>query len=314
MQIESSAVIRLLLTCWLAASTVTAAPSDARLRDAMRLHALELVNRERTAAGLRPLALDGFTSGLADRFCEQQIKGRFAGHYAPDGTAPYMRYSWSGTRDMLRENVASWSANYPFAQTAIPDLVGRSHRTMLEERPPDDGHRRAILDPHATHMGFGIAWEGNELRFAQVILRRHIEWTAPVPAEVRPGEPLPELSGRTRGDLKIDSISVHWEPPLEPLTRRQLSRSDYTLPGNRRDFTPARAPRGGGLANAARRSSAGELIVERDGRFRFTPPLDRGDGVYTLLIWVRPPGGEPFAAGLASFRHSGERRPRESER
>ena len=28
---------------------------------------------------------------------------------------------------------------------------------MMAEKPPDDGHRRAILDPLWTHVGIGVA-------------------------------------------------------------------------------------------------------------------------------------------------------------
>lgn len=287
--------------------TMPALPAvvESRLKDTMRLHALELVNRERAAHGLRPVSLDSFTSILADEFSARQLADGVTGHFSLDGLAPYMRYPRKGSRDMLRENVGSWSANYAFDSTVLPDLLGRSHRTMMDETPPDDGHRRAILDPLATHMGFGLAWAGGELRFTQIFVRRWIDWLQPVPSRTTSSDRPVEIAGRPFPGLQLTGISVHWEPLPSALTKQAIEqRSDYALPEARVDLKPSgtSARHASALASAAKQlNTADGIRVLEDGSFRTRLPLDRGSGVYTVVVWVQPTsGGEPFAAGLSS--------------
>lgn len=295
-----------MLTLALALSAALNAPlpSDTagNLKDSLRLHALRVVNRERAAAGLHPVSLDAHTSALADEYSDAQLRGGFTGHFDPAGTAPYMRYPSKGTRDMLRENVASWSANYPFDQTALPDLISRSHRTMIEERPPADGHRRAILDEYATHMGFGIAWNRGEMRFTQLFMRRYVDWLSPVPAAVPLEAGSVRIEGRPYRGVRVAAISVHWEPLPQPLSRSVIAaRDDYSLPPQRSDYRPATRRPHSPLAAASDRG-IGELRAGTGGSFIFDAPLDRGEGVYTIVTWVERNGSEPFAAGLVSVR------------
>lgn len=296
--------MRILLLILLALPSVAAAElTSSRLKDALRAHALNLVNEERRAAGLHPLALDSYTSILADEYSSRQVNDLTAGHYSLDGTAPYMRYPWRGTRDMIRENVGSWSANYSFAPAVITDMIGRSHRTMMSETPPDDGHRRAILDPWATHMGFGIAWSRGELRFTQLFVRRWIDWTESLPAAHASGADA-VVAGRPFPGASVAAVSVHWEPLPRPLTRSAIGRrTDYSLPENRVELLPAAAVgRPGGLAAAARSLVAAPLTISDDGSFRARITFDRGPGVYTVVTWVRRAQEQPFAAGLTSTR------------
>ena len=37
---------------------------------------------------------------------------------------------------------------------------------------------RTILDPYATHVGIGVAWEGGEFRITQEFIRRYVDWIA----------------------------------------------------------------------------------------------------------------------------------------
>lgn len=295
--------VLLALAGWLVATSLSAA-APAALRDELRMRALDLVNRERAIHGLGALGLDLPTSLTADQFCEEQLRDGIAGHYTLDGTAPYMRYPWGGSRDMLRENVASWSANYAFETASLPDLIGRSHRTMMDERPPDDGHRRAILDPLATHMGFGVAWRGGELRFAQVFLRRAIDWKSHVPSLLSSGAPAPTIEGRPHPGWKIEGASLHWEPAPNRLTPAEIrSRTDYSLPSTRTDFAAASSTSQSPLVAAAGGLAGPRLETFRDGSFRLQPPLEHGPGVYTAVIWLRHnSSAQPMAAGLLSFR------------
>ena len=73
-------------------------PAD-ETRETLRHEILRLINRDRAANGLRPVALDLDASVLADAYCRRQIRNRTTGHFTTDGQAPYMRYSFAGGND-----------------------------------------------------------------------------------------------------------------------------------------------------------------------------------------------------------------------
>jgi uncharacterized protein YkwD len=135
-------------------------------RMTLRAEMLRMINHDRQRFGLEPLELDPDASSVADIYCRLQIRNRTSGHFTLDGQTPYMRYSFAGGNDGLSENAAAWSANFGFSDRALLDMMRRSQEAMMSESAPHDGHRKSILDPYATHVGIGVAWEGGEFRIA----------------------------------------------------------------------------------------------------------------------------------------------------
>src|ERR1051326_1273058 len=156
------------------------APGD-ETRFALRDELLRLINRDRAQFGLEPVKLDPVASALADDYCRLQIRNGTTGHFTLDGVAPHMRYSQAGGNDGVSENVAAWSANYSFGDRALYDMMRRSQQAMMPEAAPHDRPRRTILDPNATHVGLGLAWERGEFRIAEEFIRRYGEWVRPLP-------------------------------------------------------------------------------------------------------------------------------------
>lgn len=249
---------------------------------------LATINEQRDAFGLAPVRLDPLASSVADALCRRQVYDRSVGHISTDGLSPFHRYSFAGGLDGLTENTAAWSKDTPYTETEIEGLVAESMRAMLAEAPPHDGHRRAILDPHATHVGLGFAWRGGEVRLAHEFLRRYLRWTEPPPRELRIGERATCAARPARG-WEIAAVSVHFEPMPKPLSRASASAIEsYELPATRSDFTPRRAGDQSEIVRIARAgASGGELIVAPDGSFNFAIPFAHGPGVYTLVAWVR---------------------------
>src|SRR6476646_9851999 len=109
-------------------------PAD-ETRITLRDEFLRIINQDRVANGLTPVALDPQASAVADDYCRDQIRNGTTGHFGVDGVS---------------ENAAAWSASYHFSDRALYDMIQRSERAMIGERAPHDGHRRTILDPSAT--------------------------------------------------------------------------------------------------------------------------------------------------------------------
>jgi uncharacterized protein YkwD len=249
-------------------------------RFTLRQEFLRLINSDRKHHGLKPVELDGWTSALADEYCRAQIRNGTTGHFTTDGQSPYMRYSFAGGNDAVSENAAAWSATYRFNDRALYEMIRRSEEAMMAERAPHDGHRRTILDPHATHVGIGLAWEKGEFRLTQEFVRKYIAWTHALPRAATLTEKIVAAGRAERGYL-ADAVSVHFEPlpqPISPITANMID--TYSLPDRRHDYA-----------------------VDASSEFSFRVPFTDGPGIYTIVVWVRRPGEkESIPASNVSIR------------
>jgi uncharacterized protein YkwD len=280
-------------------------------RMTLRAEMLRMINRDRQSFDLRPVELDPDSSAMADAYCRQQIRNRTSGHFTLDGQAPYMRYSVAGGNDGLSENAAAWSASFGFSDRALLDMMRRSETAMMSEAPPHDGHRQTILDPSATHVGIGVAWEGGEFRIAQEFIRRYVDWVRPLLRRATSGERL-LCSGRPKGGYQVEAITVHHEPHPQPMSATTANAiASYGLPNDRREYLPRLKTfyrhHPDGVVEEVREEYSdgrrGDFQVADDGAFAFAVPLPDGPGVYTVVVWVRARGAhETIAASNVSVR------------
>jgi len=266
-------------------------------RMTLRGEFVRLINRDRAKFGLAPVQLDAQVSVMADAYCRTQIRNGTTGHFTTDGEAPYMRYSFAGGNDGVSENAAAWSANYGFSDAALYDMLRRSEAAMMAEVAPHDGHRRTILDPAATHVGIGLAWEKGEFRMTQEFIRHYVEWLRPLPRRVTNAQPV-LCSGSAVKGYDIEAITVHHEPLPQPMAAVTANAIEtYSLPSARREYLPrlksfTRLVAGGveQIREEYSDGRKGDFQVAADGKFAFAIPLPDGPGIYTVVVWVRPHG------------------------
>jgi uncharacterized protein YkwD len=276
------------------------APAD-ETRFTLREEFLRLINRDRKQFGLKPVQLDPFASSVADAYCRDQIRNGTTGHFTTDGQTPYMRYSFAGGNDGVSENAAAWSATYNFGDRALYEMMRRSEDAMMREVAPHDGHRRTILDPYATHVGIGLAWEGGEFRLTQEFTRHYVDWKRPLPRTAAIGDQV-MCSGQPLNGYQVDAITVYHEPlpqSIAAVTANALS--SYGFPDTRHQYEP-RLKFGEYYSDGSR----GDFPIARNGGFAFVVPFSDGPGVYTVVVWVRPQGArDPIAATNVSIRVTG---------
>ncbi|MGA8810333.1 MAG: CAP domain-containing protein [Thermoanaerobaculia bacterium] len=281
-------------------------------RMTLRGEFVRLINRDRAKFGLPPVQLDAQVSIIADSYCRAQIRNGTTGHFTTDGEAPYMRYSFAGGNDGVSENAAAWSANYGFSDSALYDMLRRSEAAMMAEVAPHDGHRRTILDPAATHVGIGLAWEKGEFRMTQEFIRHYVEWLRPLPRRVSNAQPV-LCSGQAVKGYDVEAITVHHEPLPQPMSAVTANAIEsYSLPNARREYLPRlKNPYtrlvAGGVEQVREEYSDGrhgDFQVAADGKFAFAIPLADGPGIYTVVVWVRPHGTavDPIPASDVSIR------------
>ncbi len=295
--------MRRLLTISIAAALLASplAHSDIdATRATLRAQVLKLINRDRALYNLPPVELDVEASTIGDEYTRAQIRNRTTGHYTTDGIAPYARYSLAGGNDAVSENAAAWSATYNFSDRALYEMAGRSQDAMMAEMPPNDGHKRTMLDPHATHVGIGLAWEGGEFRLVQEFVRRYIGWTRELPRSARVDQTV-MFSGTPVRGVAVEGITVHHEPLPQPIAATTASAiSTYSLPEKRREYVPRVRVQGISLARR------GDFSLRTDGSFAFTVPFTDGPGLYTVVVWVKKDGqGTAFPASNVSIRVEG---------
>jgi uncharacterized protein YkwD len=118
-----------------------------------------VTNTYRAAHGCGPLTLNPQLSAAANEHSEDMATHDYFSHTSQDGSSPWDRIRRAGYRySSAAENIA---AGYPTAESVVAG--------WYNEVPPNDGHRRNILDCTLTDVGIGYAENGASTY--------HIYWT-----------------------------------------------------------------------------------------------------------------------------------------
>ena len=253
---------------------------------------LRMVNEERSQAGLNKLELDGLACNVAREHALDMAKGEFLSHWGSDGRKPYHRYSFAGGTDAVQENASSADNIQSLAPTGVLKDLHDMHLSMLNEKPPNDGHRRTILFPVHTHVGFGIALQGFHLRLAELYVAKYVR-VDPIPQRVKPKQSV-LLSGRVLNpENELAGVDVYYEPlPTPPQIEWLRVARSYGMPDERESFQP-RLPAGLLYTDGTK----GEIEMLAGRNFRVRVPLSRIPGINTIMVWLsKGENGVPFPA------------------
>jgi hypothetical protein len=248
-----------------------------------RARLLQQVNENRAAANLNALKLDELACTIANEHARDMATGIFLSHWGTDGRKPYHRYSQAGWTAAVQENCSSAEDISSVTPTGVFDDLRDMHQSMLDEKPPHDGHRKTILDPYHTHVGFGVALNGRSLRLDELYLARYAELDKVV-TEAKPGSTI-RFSGRLlNAQHFVNEIDVFYEPlPTPP------------------DYFWLRVPRSVSFPNDVVRlrpkpldgmiyadGTYGDFNWNHQGKFRADVKLSRKEpGIYTIICMVR---------------------------
>jgi hypothetical protein len=244
---------------------------------------LKQVNAERTQAGLSRLLLDDLACQTASEHALDLVRGRFLSHWGTDGRKPYHRYSFAGGIDAVQENVASAEEIQSLTPNAVARDFADMHTAMLEEVPPNDGHRRTILDPHHTHVGFGIGFQGHSLRLDELYLARYFQ-IDPIPRRAKSKATI-LLTGKLLNPKHfLHEVDVFYEPlPAPPEAAWFSTLRSVSLPDDHVRLRP-KAPPGTAYTDG----KTGDYEWSRDGKFRVPAKLFKAEpGIYTIVFFIR---------------------------
>jgi hypothetical protein len=270
-------------------------------------YTLGLINQDWQNNGVQPVVLS--YNAAAQKHAQDLFDRYFISHWGLDGLKPYMRYTLAGGLGSERENstYSGWfnqsdnPNNYP--PIDAKQQIKALEDTMMAETPPNDGHRKAILDKWATNVNLGIANDTKRLALVQHFEGDYIEYIQPPTLS---GNNL-SLSGRFLRPIdQLNNITVYLDPLPTSLTQDQLNSPDaphsYGLGGG---FTPPSAsadafttghilppaPPGQFYSNLPALSIlATSWDLKQSGQFSIqtdiSQALTKGKGVYTFAIVV----------------------------
>jgi len=102
---------------------------------------LELVNQERTKAGLKALEWDAEVARVANIKAQDMVQNNYFSHTSPTYGSPFdMMKSFGIKYRTAGENLAGYNS------------VEGAHNGLMNS----DGHRANILNPNFTHIGIGV--------------------------------------------------------------------------------------------------------------------------------------------------------------
>ena len=120
----------------------------------IRANVLEMINEERAVEKVPPLAMDELATQVATKHAVEMAADEYVSHWGRDGRKPYHRYSFAGGTEATQENVSAADNTWSRKSSDLKQDAAYLHVRLYQEQPPNDGHRRAILAPQHTHVGY----------------------------------------------------------------------------------------------------------------------------------------------------------------
>jgi uncharacterized protein YkwD len=253
---------------------------------------LELINRDRQAAGLDPVVLN--YNAAAQKHAQDMLNYFYLSHWGTDGLKPYMRYTREGGVNYEQENSAysGWynPTDNPEKYMAVnvkEELRSLELAMMTDDAASNWGHRDNILNKWHKRVNLGIAYDQRRLALVQQFEGDYIEFALP-----------PTLTGSVlslKGTYKlgaINNITIAYDElpktrtPAELLSGPHSYSMGETLayiipppsPGHYYSNIPSQATQ----ANRWEIDQSGQFAIQAD----ISPALSHGKGVYTVSVIV----------------------------
>jgi uncharacterized protein YkwD len=248
--------------------------------DAVERTVFREINHERRLAGVPPVVWDEKAAFVARAYTKRQLEEGTYGHFLTDGVPPYARLARGGSLGVGSENVAAYFTDGMPLRENPETLALKSQVEMVSEKPPNDGHRRAILDPNATHVGIGWALGGSQFRLAEEFTSRHYDWLKI--SRVGSNGSSIRVKGKALGGERIEYVSVARQPAPEKMSPGEIrAHHTYSYPAPSYALLPA-STRSGLVGLETFRC----LVPSFQGKFSFQYQIDQ-PGLWTFLFYFK---------------------------
>lgn len=208
-------------------ATVAAASFDPA---ALAAQMLDLINRDRAAAGLAAAAWDETAAGVAAAHAADMAARDYFSHWNPDGLGPDHRYSAAGGQHAAMENLYVYVSAFADGRGAPiadwPAVIEAAQASLMAS----PGHQANILNPAHTHVGLGMAYDpdAGRLWLAQEFVNQYVTLAASLPEEAAPGAAIRVAGAFGPAALGNALLVLAYEPLPAPLSAAELAaRSTY---------------------------------------------------------------------------------------
>lgn len=249
----------------------------------LRANLLKMINEARAVAKVPQVAMDELATKVATKHAIDMATAEYASHWGRDGLKPYHRYSFAGGTEATQENVSAADNTWSMKLKDLKQDTAYLHLRLYQEKPPNDGHRRTILAPQHTHVGFGIAVEQLRLRLVELFVARHVE-VDPVHRVGKPGREMSFLAKIINPNYVLNHVEVFYEPlPAQPELSWLRQPRSYSLPFESKMLWPKLLPP---LMYAD--TTRGVVDVFPRGGFQARVKFFKNQpGIYTIVAWIR---------------------------
>lgn len=192
----------------------------------------------------------------------------------------------------MRENASAAEDIQSITTASVAGDLRDMHLSMLNELPPNDGHRKTILYPHQTHVGFGIALRDHSLRLDELYLAQYVE-VDPLPREAKTKASLVVTGKLLSPKHALTGADVYYEPfPTAPAIEWLREPRSYGMPAEVNTLMPRLPER-----YTYNDGSKGTIELSSGGRFRIPVSLNKSPGINTIMVWIETgPNDDPFPA------------------
>lgn len=249
----------------------------------IRTNLLNMINEEREVEKVPKLQIDELATRIATEHAVDMAKNEYASHWGRDGLKPYHRYSFAGGTDATQENISAADNTWSTKDKDLKQDTAYLHVRLYNEMPPHDGHRRAILAPQQTHVGFGLAVDHLRLRTVELFVAKHVE-VRPVSRHVKAEQEVPFTGKILQRHGELSCVEVFYEPlPKTPEMSWLREPRAYSWPPESKVLRPKlQSP------FVYRDRTRGEVDVFPDGTFSVPVKFFKKEpGIYTIVTWLK---------------------------
>lgn len=244
---------------------------------------LKLVNRDREAEGLEPVAWDPLAEKAGREHAADMAQHGYTSHHGTDGSVPELRYTRAGGDGMVQENAACFFDEKERRLDPNPliaaEAIERAEASFIGEKPPHDGHRRNILTPWHNRVGIGLVQPvGVPVPgVAQEFVDHYGSYT-PLASSARVGDKV-HVAGTIAPPAAFAGVGLARIDAPSPKSPSELNAiHSYPVPEPYATYFP--------------RGFVTPIAVQIDGNhFSIDVPLDDGrhSGVYEVSVWANVP-------------------------
>ena len=181
-----------------------------------KLVLLELINKHRKKHHKQPVKLDIHACRSANKTAQNAARNNYMGHWDLQGRKPYHRYAIDGGQAHVSENASGVFSTDQLDQSLdhMISMMKDNHMLMYKERPPNDGHRKNILDEHHNFVGLGLGYGEKTFCYYEEFVNNYL-----TNSEIQISKQNVEISFTVPKNYYLTAISISYDSPFKTMSR-----------------------------------------------------------------------------------------------